>query len=191
MKWSIKRDKNKIFFLVLGIAVIILYRIFGSWLDPLFKQHTWLVFSPISPIVGFLASVTSLIYTLLAGRIEPDIETSIKPNQGLWRSIVNSIVFTFISAISVGLFFGIVLGLGLIAGIFSGLFIGLMLGFFGGGGSVVEHTVLRFILFLAGSTAWNYARFLDYAAERIFLQKVGGGYIFVHRLLLEHFSEMK
>ena len=191
LKWSIKRDKKKIFFLISGIIVIILYRIFGGWLDPLFKQYTWLLFSPISPLVGFLASVTSLIYTLLAGRIEPDIETSLKPNQGLWMSIVNSIVFTFISAMSVGLFFGIVLGLGLIAGIFSGLFIGLMLGFFGGGGSVVEHTVLRFILFLSGSTAWNYARFLDYAAERIFLQKVGGGYIFVHRLLLEHFSEMK
>ena len=35
----------------------------------------------------------------------------------------------------------------------------------------------------------NHARFLDYAAERIFLQKVGGGYIFVHRTLLEHFAQ--
>jgi hypothetical protein len=31
-------------------------------------------------------------------------------------------------------------------------------------------------------------RFLDYATERIFLRKVGGGYIFIHRLLLEHFA---
>jgi hypothetical protein len=31
-------------------------------------------------------------------------------------------------------------------------------------------------------------RFLDYAAERILLRKVGGGYIFVHRLLLEYFA---
>jgi hypothetical protein len=37
---------------------------------------------------------------------------------------------------------------------------------------------------------WNYARFLDYATERLFLQKVGGGYIFVHRMLLEHFAGM-
>ena len=34
---------------------------------------------------------------------------------------------------------------------------------------------------------WNYPRFLDYAAERILLRKVGGGYIFTHRLLLEYF----
>ncbi len=37
---------------------------------------------------------------------------------------------------------------------------------------------------------WRYARFLDYAAERLFLRKVGGGYIFVHRLLLEYFASL-
>jgi hypothetical protein len=26
--------------------------------------------------------------------------------------------------------------------------------------------------------------------ERIFLRKVGGGYIFVHRLLMEHFASL-
>jgi len=31
-------------------------------------------------------------------------------------------------------------------------------------------------------------RFLDYAAALIFLRKVGGGYIFVHRLVMEHFA---
>ena len=35
---------------------------------------------------------------------------------------------------------------------------------------------------------WNYARFLDYATALIFLRKVGGGYIFVHRLIMEHFA---
>jgi hypothetical protein len=37
----------------------------------------------------------------------------------------------------------------------------------------------------------NYVRFLDYAAGRIFLRKVGGGYIFVHRLLLEYFASLE
>ena len=37
---------------------------------------------------------------------------------------------------------------------------------------------------------WNYPRFLDYATERILLRKVGGGYIFVHRLLLEYFAAL-
>jgi hypothetical protein len=38
---------------------------------------------------------------------------------------------------------------------------------------------------------WNYARFLDHCCDRIFLQKVGGGYIFIHRLLMEHFAAMQ
>ncbi|GER86559.1 hypothetical protein KDW_07210 [Dictyobacter vulcani] len=33
----------------------------------------------------------------------------------------------------------------------------------------------------------NVVHFLDDIAEHILLQKVGGGYIFMHRLLLEYF----
>jgi hypothetical protein len=33
--------------------------------------------------------------------------------------------------------------------------------------------------------------FLDEAAERLLLRKVGGGYIFVHRLLLEYFASLE
>ena len=40
------------------------------------------------------------------------------------------------------------------------------------------------------SVPWHYAQFLDYAAEHILLRKVGGGYIFVHRLLLEYFASL-
>ena len=32
--------------------------------------------------------------------------------------------------------------------------------------------------------------FLNSCAERILLRKVGGGYIFVHRLLLEYFASL-
>src|SRR5689334_203677 len=38
---------------------------------------------------------------------------------------------------------------------------------------------------------WNYPRFLDYAAEQILLRKVGGGYIFIHRFLLEYFANLE
>ena len=55
---------------------------------------------------------------------------------------------------------------------------------------VIQHYTLRLILWHRGHTPRNYARFLDYATERIFLQKVGGGFIFIHRLLMEHFAEL-
>jgi hypothetical protein len=66
-----------------------------------------------------------------------------------------------------------------------GLILGLL---FGGGISCIQHLNLRLILWINGFIPSNLARFLDYASERIFMQKVGGGYIFIHRMLLEHFA---
>ena len=55
----------------------------------------------------------------------------------------------------------------------------------------VQHLGLRIILVLTKNSPWNYANFLDYATERLFMQKVGGGYKFIHRMLMEHFANMK
>ena len=37
---------------------------------------------------------------------------------------------------------------------------------------------------------WNYREFLDWACDRFILQKVGDSYIFIHRMIREHFAEM-
>jgi DNA polymerase III delta prime subunit len=58
-----------------------------------------------------------------------------------------------------------------------------------GGIVVLPHYTLRLLLFLKRYTPWNYVRFLDYATRLILLRKVGGGYVFIHRLLLEHLAE--
>jgi hypothetical protein len=42
-----------------------------------------------------------------------------------------------------------------------------------------------------GDIPWNYVGFLDYAADRIFLRKVDGGYIFIHRMLMEYFAALE
>ena len=67
---------------------------------------------------------------------------------------------------------------------------GVMAGAWYGGIDVLQHYTLRFLLWWRGYLPWNTARFLDYATERIFLRKVGGGYIFIHRLLLEYFASL-
>jgi len=72
------------------------------------------------------------------------------------------------------------LALGIIAGVVAGLI--------SGGDTFVRHFILRFLLYRKHCIPWNITRFLDYAAERILLQKVGGGYIFIHRYLLEYFA---
>lgn len=53
---------------------------------------------------------------------------------------------------------------------------------------MLNHFATRFLLWRKDLVPWNLVRFLDAAAERIFLRKVGGGYIFVHRSLLEYFA---
>jgi hypothetical protein len=58
-----------------------------------------------------------------------------------------------------------------------------------GGDACIQHFVLRLILYCNGYIPWNYARFLDYATDRLFLQRVGGGYRFMHDLLRLHFAQ--
>lgn len=79
-------------------------------------------------------------------------------------------------------------------GLGGGLSVGLIGGWAGGLGygwrACLQHAALRLLLWRNGSTPppWEYVRFLDYAAERVLLRKVGGGYIFIHRMLMEWFA---
>ncbi|KAM3115973.1 NACHT domain-containing protein [Phormidesmis sp. 146-33] len=58
------------------------------------------------------------------------------------------------------------------------------------GKACVQHFSLRLVLFLNRAIPWNYARFLNYATERMFLQRIGGRYRFIHKLLQDHFAAM-
>lgn len=69
--------------------------------------------------------------------------------------------------------------------------IGIVASLWYGGFAAIQHFTVRLMLSIHRKIPWNYSRFLDYAAERVFLQKVGGSYIFVHRLLLEHFATLQ
>jgi hypothetical protein len=91
---------------------------------------------------------------------------------------------------------------GLILGVFenpvfgfvNGVIFGLAAALIGGQGAgivCIKHFILRCILWRNGYIPWNCARFLDYAADLIFLQKVGGSYVFIHRLLLEYFAGIR
>ena len=71
-----------------------------------------------------------------------------------------------------------------------GLTIGLVVGLSLGGLFSLRHFVLRQVLCMNRSAPLNYVRFLDYAASRLFLRKVGGGYIFVHRMLMDYFASL-
>ncbi len=87
-----------------------------------------------------------------------------------------------------GLSVGLICGLGgrlkegLSLGLGSGLFLGQLAALWYGGLDVTQHYTLRLIMWYNSHIPLNYPRFLDYATDRIFLRKVGGGYIRLSRL---------
>jgi len=133
-----------------------------------------------------------LVFRVIAGFWDGldlgQLEATTIPNVGIQRSLRYAVVSGLIAGVVSGSVGGHFWGLG--GGLALALFGSVMSGLYFGGAAVVQHYTLRFTLSVAGDISWNYARFLDYAAERIFLRKVGGGYIFIHRLLQDHFASL-
>lgn len=132
------------------------------------------------------------------------IETKTVPNQGIILSIKNVCKVSFlcwgIYALTLWVFFvlfrsewSFICGGKWKGELFSFLF-SMSLVFIStllvGGVDVLKHYILRSILCLTGQIPGRYAYFLNHASRLNLLQKVGGGYIFIHRLLLEHFAVM-
>jgi hypothetical protein len=141
--------------------------------------------------------VVGLVASLFAGlEVEPNVSPT-APNQAmrtsvrsaLWSGLVFGLFLGLISAVLVALGAGLQVGLwvGLLVGCFAGLFTGLL----NGGGACLRHLLLRALLVRNGVAPWNYVAFLDYAAERILLRQAGGGFLFIHRMLLEYFAALE
>lgn len=115
------------------------------------------------------------------------------PNLGMKLSMRNALLTGGLGLLVFGLTFGPIYGerLTLSTTLYPGVVLGLFAFFWYGGQEMIQHYSLRLILSWQGHTPLRYANFLDYAARLVFLQKVGGGYIFIHRLLLEHFAAMR
>lgn len=147
------------------------------------QRGSWLVF-------GLVYGVSVwIIFGLTTG----EVETKTTPNQGIWRSLQ--------SAWRVGRAAGLVSGLagalgglligqpwfGLSYGLSSAALVGLGGALVCGGYACLSHLALRVVLWQSGALPWDLASFLDHCTERILLRKVGGGYLFIHRLLQDYF----
>lgn len=172
-----------------------------------------LVYEPMEGLV--FGSVSALTFGLIGGLgwglKAADMETKTAPNQGMRFSLQNGLLYGLMLGPMIGLLFGLLLGpvssllaeemgiktalnldmqrllqFGLWLGALSGLACGVWLG----GSAVIHHYTLRFIIYHSGHIPRNYEHFLEYATERLFLRRVGGSYVFVHRLLMEHFAAM-
>jgi DNA polymerase III delta prime subunit len=186
LKWSPKRHSGQLT-IALGVGI-------GFGL--LFGLLSALQYGPsVGLRVGLsLGLSVGLMSVLVSGLTNAEIETKTTPNQGIWRSGRNSVLIALI----IWLIFGgawLALSNGFDRKLtivpVSGLVFGSTFGIFYGGAAFIQHFMIRIILYWNNCIPWNYARFLDYAADLIFLRKVGGGYIFIHRLLMEYFAELE
>jgi MFS family permease len=140
-------------------------------------------------VIGF---VTALLFGIGVTFSSEQIEETSRPGERLKRMVFNIMPYSMVLSICVGLVFGFIVTvifspmIGLIFGLSLGLTFCLMISTI----TLIKHLALRFVLVKNKFLPQHLIPFLDHCVDLIFLRRVGGGYIFVHRLLMEHFAEM-
>jgi hypothetical protein len=137
-------------------------------------------------------------------------QLSLVPNEGIRRSAKNGLLVGFPLGLLAGVFYALFASVliqvvsepykipffaeflfALLEGLLYGLFSGFLMALVFGLGAFVQHYVLRFWLWRTHIFPWKAVSFLEDASGRILLRRVGGGYSFAHRLLLEYFADLR
>lgn len=201
--------RDRVIYHLKVIIIILTFSVITSGLiSPIILQP--IKFSFIELISVLIITYFILIFFLLLIAIIPFIGSGLKgsnipdckrkiPNLGIWQSIKNTFYFSLIGIIVYSLILipicsllSINWGISSISnGIATALMCGLIVGLYPGL-ICIQHLMLRLVLcFVSESIPLDFVSFLDYAEERIFLQRVGGGYKFIHNLLRDHFAQIE
>jgi transcriptional regulator with XRE-family HTH domain/DNA polymerase III delta prime subunit len=174
------------------------------FLDIPYGLHYGLVYGTISGlIVGVAALLTSMITSgWFSDMLSED--QHIRPNEGIIRSgrnaLLSACVFAPIGALASGIACGV--GFGLVGGLTTwpvmakAFFVMFVIMFFvifataQGGIAWVEHYVLRGYLYRTHKLPLNGVKFLNSASDLSLLRKVGGSYMFTHRLIQDYFAHL-
>ncbi len=153
-------------------------------------------------IVGIAGLLTTMLKSGWTGKMLPE-ELHTHLNEGILRSVRNALLGACLFAPVGGLASGVAcgIGFGLIGQLSTwpvmasgfGVMLSLMtfLIFFTAHGGIpwIQHYTLRFYL-QTGCIPKHFLRFLNSASEYALLRRVGGGYTFSHRLILEYFAHL-
>lgn len=152
----------------------------GAWYN---SMNDWLH-------VGLaIALLVGLTYGIIGGFVDKINKNKTFPNQGIILTLRNSLFIGLFCAVIFGSI-GIVY-FGFLIGAVIGLGFGLIGAFYRGLGATIKHYSLRLVFFRSGKLPFKVVPFLDYCAKLILVKKVGGGYIFIHRMLLEYFARLE
>lgn len=168
-----------------------------SWSGALKGALLGLVFGIALQMVGWQLTASvgkgievlwSIGFLIIGAAYGQSLEMKHTPNQGIILSAKNGLFAGALAGLAGGLFGW--LALDAQNGLRFGLAALITWGLLYGGGNVINHFLLRLLLWTHGDIPWNYTRFLDYAAGRVLLRKVGGGYMFMHWLLQAYFANL-
>ena len=180
---KINRINHKFLMILLGYSllggIIGFFIVLISSKDPIFLI--------IGIVTGFLFGMLQVCFSVETSNREDHRKMS---NQGIKTTAINAIIVFVIVEGIIFVFFGQNLWhnkgpKGIIAALIPGFGLGITYG----GSACIQHFCLRLILYIQGYIPWNYARFLDYYTERKLLQRVGGRYRFINKMLQEYFQE--
>jgi hypothetical protein len=151
----------------------------------------------VRPLVGLIIGLTIGLIRVVA-KVQLTEKGHLALNEGIRQTVKDILIIGLLGGLAVGLPFvpgiktsrGLVGGLGITVGdsLAGTLIIGLTSALIFGLSSFVHHFLLRFFLWRSNCLPWDLIPFLDEAVARLLLRKVGGSYVFMHRLLLEYFS---
>lgn len=144
------------------------------------------------------------LVTLLTISFEPSLrEGGVRPNQGMRQSLLNGLAIGALGLVAAALTFGVVVvpavlpyldarstlvslpHPGRTAAAVAGPMIGVIAGMVQGGWAVLAHAATRIVLAATTPLPLQLVPFLDAAADLALLRRVGGGYIFPHRVFQE------
>jgi NACHT domain len=143
----------------------------------------------------FVGLGVGLLSLLLAGLESKQLAERqvFSPNEGIRHSIKNGLFVGLAPGLFAGLFVGLIdkqpdrLGTGLFLGLLVGLGVGQAFGL----RAALQHYLLRFWLWRSHLFPLQAVPFLEDATARVLLRRVGGGYSFTHRLLLDYFADLE
>jgi len=139
-----------------------------------------------------LGLVLLATFVLTLGLRAEEIPVRASQNEGTWRSGVNAFLTCLCFGFANGLLGELIGGLrGAMASLSLGFVVGLPMELRTGGSFFVNHWSLRLTLRAYNFAPLLYVPFLNYATERLLLRRVGGGYIFIHRVLMEYFASLE